>query len=301
MELGTLFRLILFNFLLVVVRGYLSNSPHIITFWGQDPALQEAEKVERALNKTCGTKSSYSTVVLGFVSKSVRNKTTASLPPMHCVKSAKSRSKLSLYCPEISKKVELCKNNKKKVLIGVGGPNETLYFDDPKSAQYFAKKIWNWFLGGTEISDMRPFGGISLDGVNIFLKDDKSKHVDVFLQTLDKLRKRSSDNKYIYTMSVPCNAPEAYFGEGKNKLSMEKIVPIVKQIYVRYSGKQCCKTGPKHFRGELQNWKKFSVNKDRPALFVLFPRSPHKTMTNCFSSNRQLNILHNYLMRNGSE
>ena len=84
---------------------------------------------------------------------------SASLPPMHCVKSAKSRSKLSLYCPEISKKVELCKNNKKKVLIGVGGPNETLYFDDPKSAQYFAKKIWNWFLGGTEISDMRPFGG----------------------------------------------------------------------------------------------------------------------------------------------
>ena len=46
-----------------------------------------------------------------------------------------------------------------QVLIGVGGPNETLYFDDPKSAQYFAKKIWNWFLGGTEISDMRPFGG----------------------------------------------------------------------------------------------------------------------------------------------
>ena len=71
---------------------------------------------------------------------------------------------------------------------------------------------------------------ISLDGVNVFLKDDKSHHVDVFLQTLDKLRKKSLDNKYVYTMSVPCNAPEAYFGEAKNKLSLEKSVPIVKQV-----------------------------------------------------------------------
>ena len=78
---------------------------------------------------------------------------------MHCVKSKRSRSKQSLYCPEVAKQVKLCQQNKKKVLIGVGGPNKTLYFDDAKSAQNFAKKIWNWFLGGKEVSEMRPFGG----------------------------------------------------------------------------------------------------------------------------------------------
>lgn len=288
---GAIYRLLLFNFM--VVKGYLSNSPHIITFWGQDPSLQDAEKVVRALNRSCGGKSTYSTVVIGFVNKSFRNKTTASLPPMHCVKSKKSRSKVSLYCPDVAKKLQQCQENKKKVLIGVGGPNETLYFDDAKSAQYFAKKIWNWFLGGNEISDMRPFGGMTLDGVNLFLKDAESKHVDTFLNTLNKLKTQQPDDKYTYTMSVPCNSPELYFGDGKNRLSKEKIIPLISQIYVRYSGKQCCQDGPKHFRSELHDWKQFAAKPKRPELFVLFPRNPHKAMTNCFSSNRQLSILHN--------
>ena len=60
-------------------------------------------------------------------------------------------------CPVIERGIRECQRNGKKVLIAIGGPKGSRGFDGEGQAEKFAENIWNLFLGGQELPDLRPF------------------------------------------------------------------------------------------------------------------------------------------------
>jgi chitinase len=65
--------------------------------------------------------------------------------------------------------IETCQAAGKLVLLSMGGAqgyaDVTLSSDE--DAQTIANQVWNLFLGGTDDSDLRPFGSLKLDGVDL--------------------------------------------------------------------------------------------------------------------------------------
>jgi chitinase len=68
--------------------------------------------------------------------------------------------------------IQQCQNVGKKVLLSLGGAqgySDTTIASD-QDAEMLASKLWNLFLGGTEIAEtnaIRPFGDVALDGIDI--------------------------------------------------------------------------------------------------------------------------------------
>lgn len=80
---------------------------------------------------------------------------------IHCKKSISDKYRSLLYCPEIANDIRFCHERGIKILIGIGGPNSPSYFENDLKAERFAKNIWNLFLGGDEMPDLRPFGRLA--------------------------------------------------------------------------------------------------------------------------------------------
>lgn len=63
--------------------------------------------------------------------------------------------------------IQKCQQNGKLVILSMGGAND--YADvtlaDDADGEAIADKVWNLFLGGQ--SDLRPFGDVKLDGVDL--------------------------------------------------------------------------------------------------------------------------------------
>ena len=76
----------------------------------------------------------------------------------HCTKATDDSHPSLLYCPRIASDIRFCHDHERKILIGICGPNSPSQFLNPTQAEKFAKTIWNLFLGGDDMSDLRPFG-----------------------------------------------------------------------------------------------------------------------------------------------
>ena len=66
-----------------------------------------------------------------------------------------------VQCPNIQNAIRICRQNKKRVLIGIGGSNaveEFTRFTSQVQAEQLANNIWNLFLGGASNGVLRPFG-----------------------------------------------------------------------------------------------------------------------------------------------
>lgn len=65
--------------------------------------------------------------------------------------------------------INTCQSNGKLVLMSLGGAqgsaNVTLTGDD--QGEQIAITLWNLFLGGTDESNLRPFGDVKLDGFDL--------------------------------------------------------------------------------------------------------------------------------------
>lgn len=73
--------------------------------------------------------------------------------------------------------IKSCQKNGKKVILSMGGANEyaDVKLKDDADGQKIADQVWNLFLGGTENKELRPFGDVKLDGVDLGMFDCKEK------------------------------------------------------------------------------------------------------------------------------
>lgn len=65
--------------------------------------------------------------------------------------------------------ISQCQAQGKKVLLSIGGANGNIEIQDPDTAREMAHTLWDLFLGGgnTTTNGIRPFGSVTLDGIDI--------------------------------------------------------------------------------------------------------------------------------------
>lgn len=89
--------------------------------------------------------------------------------------------------------IKLCQEKGKRVILSLGGAveysNITISTHDPNQAERIAELLWNLFLGGERLSDIRPFGSIKLDGI------DFGKFRNAQLQLFSNTSSRQRDQR----------------------------------------------------------------------------------------------------------
>lgn len=70
-------------------------------------------------------------------------------------------------CPGYAAQVANCQAGGKKVFVSIGGSVSNTSFGTAQQASEAAVTVWNVFLAGTGTPALRPFGNVSLDGVDV--------------------------------------------------------------------------------------------------------------------------------------
>lgn len=70
-------------------------------------------------------------------------------------------------CPAYAAQVAQCQAQGKKIFISIGGSSSNTTFTTSQQASDTAMTIWNVFLAGTSTPSLRPFGNVTLDGVDV--------------------------------------------------------------------------------------------------------------------------------------
>lgn len=65
--------------------------------------------------------------------------------------------------------IKKCQSNGKLVILSMGGANDyaDVKLSNDDDGIKIADQVWNLFLGGTQDGDLRPFGDVKLDGVDL--------------------------------------------------------------------------------------------------------------------------------------
>ena len=76
----------------------------------------------------------------------------------HCETPVSKEYPTLLRCPDIEAGIHVCKKNGKKVLLSLGGSQGQYGFESLEEAKELANRIWNLFLDGDKLENLRPFG-----------------------------------------------------------------------------------------------------------------------------------------------
>ncbi|KAJ3099377.1 hypothetical protein HDU97_003250 [Phlyctochytrium planicorne] len=241
-------------------------SPLMISYWGQNIAKSQflPNQFEDSLGKLCSSRSYNVYHITGMMNYASVNGMPAIDFSNHCsfptdVFPGWPKTTLSgfslLNCPSIGKDIQLCQSLGKKVVLTIS-PNDALVESDPNSPRYpvtVAKNVWNLFLGGS--SDVRPFGNVVLDGIDLHIWNNDKVGVELFTKTLRELM----GDKYLLSDYV--------FGPSTTKLSyFDYITPFFIQ-----SANICGYRGnnPAGFWSTIQQWSDWTKTATPAVTFAL--------------------------------
>jgi len=77
-----------------------------------------------------------------------------------------SGSSLPSSCPELATNISLCQSLGKKVFLSLGGSSSNIVFASADNATQSAQILWDIFGGGSPNQTTRPFGNVTIDGVD---------------------------------------------------------------------------------------------------------------------------------------
>jgi chitinase len=134
----------------------------VAAWWGQDNGV--------SLDEVCGD-SSFHIVILSFVNTFFA---AGGYPGMNMnylngpsgAQTAAGATDLLDGSPLVPA-IQKCQVAGKKVFVSLGGGGASSKLSGDSQGQQFADTIWNLFLGGTEDSALRPFQGVTLDGIDL--------------------------------------------------------------------------------------------------------------------------------------
>ncbi|KAI8993341.1 glycoside hydrolase superfamily [Pilobolus umbonatus] len=171
-------------------------------------------------------------------------------------------------CQNMASDIDYCQKKGRLVTISLGGATSSTGFQSDEQASAFADTLWNMFLGGT--SNQRPFGNVTLDGLDLDIESGGSDYYLSFLKKLDSYFKTST-KKYYVTAAPQCVYPDANLQVALNGYPFDA-------VYVQFYNNPC---GLQNFNessqwnfGTWDEWARTVSPNPDVKIFIGAPASP---------------------------
>ncbi|KAM3458360.1 hypothetical protein MY3296_000566 [Beauveria thailandica] len=138
--------------------------------------------------------------------------------------------------------IKKCQANGKLVILSMGGATE--YSDGKKVAD----QVWNLFLGGTDYKELRPFGDVELDGVDL---DNETNDSTGYLAMTKRFRAnmaKGGSKKYYMTA-----APQCPFPDQSEPLA---VCELLDYVWVQFYNNGNCNIAQPGFNAAVKDWSK---------------------------------------------
>ncbi|KID85508.1 chitinase CHIT30 [Metarhizium guizhouense ARSEF 977] len=106
--------------------------------------------------------------------------------------------------------IKNCQNKGKPVILSMGGATDysDVQLHSDTQGQQIANTVWNLFLGGTDHKELRPFGDVKLDGVDL---DNETNDGTGYLAMTKQFKanfQKDTSKKYYITAAPQCPYPD---------------------------------------------------------------------------------------------
>jgi chitinase len=246
----------------------------IVVYWGQNAggaATGDMTKYEKPLGETCTANPQYSAVVIGFISI-FKDPANASGAPhvsltTHCGVRIDAANPSLYRCPAIERDIIDCQQQRKKVLISLGGAKGSYSLPTAAEGEAFAQTTWDMFLGG--VGPLRPFGTAILDGVDLDIEAGATAGYVAYVRKLRALMRTDTTRRWLITGAPQCVYPDARLGPGPG--TVLGVVPdLVDYLFVQFYNNPCAASTGTAFRNSLASWTRITG----PKVLIGLPAAP---------------------------
>ncbi|KAK3729463.1 hypothetical protein QZH41_007327 [Actinostola sp. cb2023] len=199
------------------VRRAIPSKPLLVGYWGQNgagPTVGQAN-YEKPLKWFCEN-SKYDIINVAFLVTLFDSRNKDALPGLnfafHCGGGVTAQHPFLFRCPAIENGIKACQQNKKKVLLSVGGSTMFADLKSKKNAIKHAGHLWQLFLGGKDMANLRPFGTAIMDGIDLNLEAGKPDFFPDVIRELRRLMETDSSRSYLVTSTPQCPHPDRMLG-----------------------------------------------------------------------------------------
>ncbi|KID81809.1 Glycoside hydrolase, subgroup, catalytic core [Metarhizium guizhouense ARSEF 977] len=148
------------------------------------------------------------------------------------------------------KSIKNCQSKRKPVILSLGGATE---FSDVRlhsdaQGQQIANTVWNLFLGGTDHKELRPFGDVKLDGVDL---DNETNNATGYLAMTKQFKanfQKDTSKKYYITAAPQCRFPD--------QSEPLDVCQLLDWVQVQFYNNDDCNVAQSGFVTAVKNWSK---------------------------------------------
>ena len=163
-----------------------------------------------------------------------------------------------LNCKQIANQIKTCQQYGRKIILSLGGAAGVYGFSSSSEAENFATTIWNLFLGG--YSNVKPFKGVSLDGVDLDIEYGNTQYYADFINTLRQLMLTDNSKSYIITGAPQCPYPDVVMGPNGEGTLLSDIPQKFDYLFVQFYNNYCNLGNADQFNLSITEWFEFAEN-----------------------------------------
>ena len=284
------------------VVSVTSSNHKLVAYWGQNGIYHQIKELpyyERDLNYMC-KHTQYDVIALAFlhIFFDVRNKDD--MPALnfayHCKRPVSREYPTLLRCPLIERAIKKCQKNGKKVVLSLGGEIGTYGFYFVEDAKLFAYRLWNLFLSGDKLTDLRPFGTAVIDGLDInAISDDHFGYSDL-IREIRKLEQAENVGKtFTLSASTQCEFPDRILGPDVGYV-LGDMAESFDSIFVQFRSVWCKAEDEDFVLNHLKEWLKYSEAQQGGMIFLGVPAGVGAAGdVGCYRSPEQLRLIYEKL------
>ena len=182
-----------------------------------------------------------------------------------------------LNCTRIASHIKTCQDYGRKIILSLGGAAGVYGFSSSSEAENFASTIWNLFLGGD--SSVKPFKGISLDGVDLDIEAGSTRYYADFIKSIRQLMLTDNSKSYIITGAPQCPYPDVVMGPGGEGTVLSEIPQEFDYLFVQFYNNYCYLGDADRFNLSITKWFELAENTKTkcgagPQILIGLPSDP---------------------------
>ena len=163
-----------------------------------------------------------------------------------------------LNCTQIASQIKACQDFGRKIILSLGGAVGLYGFTSLSKAKIFASTIWNLFLGGD--SSVKPFKGVSLDGLDLDIEGGTTQYYADFINAIRAMMLTDKSKSYIITGAPQCPYPDVIMGPDGGGNVLSDIPQKFDYLFVQFYHNYCDLGHAEMFNLSITKWFEFAEN-----------------------------------------